>query len=99
MKKLFVYLLVLTMALSTVLTAAAIDIPTNPEYNAMTADELYELAKAEGGKIVVYCTTSKIAKSLTSSWKNIRISRLKFMIWMPVKALQKLSQKLIPAIS
>ena len=62
MKKLFVYLLVLTMALSTVLTAAAIDIPTNPEYNAMTADELYELAKAEGGKIVVYCTTSKIAK-------------------------------------
>ena len=62
MKKLFVYLLVLTMVLSTVLTAAAIDIPTNPEYNGMSADELYELAKAEGGKIVIYCTTSKIAK-------------------------------------
>lgn len=62
MKKLFVYLLVLTMILSTVLTAAAIDIPTNPEYNGMSADELYEKAKAEGGKIVIYCTTSKIAK-------------------------------------
>ena len=62
MKKLFIYLLVLTMTLSTVLSAAAIDIPTDAAYNAMSADELYELAKAEGGKIVVYCTTSKIEK-------------------------------------
>lgn len=62
MKKLFVYLMVLTMVLSTVLTAAAIDVPTNAEYNAMSGDELLELAKAEGGKLVVYSTTSKMAK-------------------------------------
>ena len=62
MKRLFVYLMVLTMVLSTVLTAAAIEVPTNAEYNAMSGDELLELAKAEGGKLVVYSTTSKMAK-------------------------------------
>ena len=50
------------LVLSTVLAAAAIDVPTNAEYNAMSGDELLELAKAEGGKIVVYSTTSKMAK-------------------------------------
>ena len=62
MKRLFVYLMVLTIVLSTVLSAAAIDIPTNAEYNAMSGDELLELAKAEGGKLVVYSTTSKMQK-------------------------------------
>ena len=34
----------------------------DPKYDDMTADELYELAKAEGGTITIYSDTSKISK-------------------------------------
>ena len=35
----------------------------DPTYNSMTAEQLYELAKAEGGTIVVYSETSKMTKA------------------------------------
>lgn len=35
----------------------------DPAYNSKTPDELYELAKAEGGTIVIYSETSKMAKA------------------------------------
>ncbi len=36
--------------------------PTDATYNPMTEEELYELAKSEGGKITVYATSSKMLK-------------------------------------
>jgi iron(III) transport system substrate-binding protein len=39
-----------------------VSVPTDAHYNAMSADELYALAKEEGRKIVVYSTSSKVAK-------------------------------------
>ncbi len=62
MKKLLISVMVLATVLSMVLSAAAIDVPTNAEYNAKSGDELLEEAKAEGGKLVVYATTSKMSK-------------------------------------
>lgn len=37
-------------------------VPGDEQYNKMSAEELYKVAKQEGGKIVVYCTSSKVAK-------------------------------------
>ncbi|MBS7525294.1 extracellular solute-binding protein [Fusibacter paucivorans] len=39
-----------------------VSVPTDAHYNAMSADELYAQAKKEDGKIIVYSTSSKVAK-------------------------------------
>lgn len=43
-----------------------VTVPANENYNQMSADELYDQAKSEGGKIVVYCTSSKVEKAAKS---------------------------------
>lgn len=42
--------------------AEAITVPSKERYNEMSAEKLYDLAKQEEGKIIVYSTSSKISK-------------------------------------
>ena len=45
--------------------------PVWDEWSDKTDDELYEEAKAEGGTIEVYATTSKMLNMVDASWKTI----------------------------
>lgn len=40
--------------------------PDAPDWNNMTDEELYEMAKDEGGEINIYCITSRMAKTCES---------------------------------
>ncbi len=64
MKKSLIVFLALAMLLVFAVSAFAdgIEIPTNADMNGLTADELYEQAKKEDKKIVVYCNNSKLNK-------------------------------------
>lgn len=47
-----------------------IQVTTDETYNKMTSEQLYEQAKKEKGKIVVYCTSSKIEKAAEKFMKE-----------------------------
>ncbi|PXV93461.1 iron(III) transport system substrate-binding protein [Lachnotalea glycerini] len=44
------------------ITENVFTVPTDNSYNVMSERKLYNLAETEGGKIVVYCTSSKVSK-------------------------------------
>ena len=57
-------------------------------FNSKTAEELYELAKAEGGTIVVYSETSKMSKA-ADKFMGISLSEEKEIIYIVTKTEEK----------
>lgn len=62
MKKFAAWLLVAVMALSGLAVAEEFFGPTYDDWSTKTDEELYEMAKEEGGEITVYATSSKMLK-------------------------------------
>ena len=63
LSRLFALLMVMVMAFSAVAFADSQEGPIYDEWSDMTDEELYQLALAEGGQIVVYATSSKMLKT------------------------------------